>query len=520
MISDSPPSPDSIDGSNIADLVWKQACDNADHVALREGDQIWSYSELWRQVTGAMNELEARGVKKGDHVLVVLPTSSEFIFILYALHALGAVSVTVNPLSTNHELQYFLTDAECSMAIGWHTNTGPLGAASKSAGVPVWTIEPHQIRPGLIERKPAVIPDGSAAVLIYTSGTTGKPKGAVLTHANVRACGQSFEIALGLGADDRMGTALPLFHVFGQAAVTATVFAAGATLSLLSPFSGSGMLDLAVRHKLTAMAGVPTMWNEMLNADTSLTSADFANLKIAVSGGAAMPMEVALAFQVRFGAQILEGYGLSESTGGASFNQPGVAHKQGSVGRAVEGTTLRIVRNDFSTADPGEVGEVAIAGPLLMKEYWKRPEATADTLRDGWLLTGDVGRMDEDGYLWIVDRKKDLIIRGGYNVYPREIEEVLYGHPSVHEAAVIGIPDERLGEEIAAVLSFREGKEIDIGELRTWLSERLTLYKVPRVYHVVSELPKGATGKILKRALEPTDVVAQGVRMSARRGRQ
>jgi hypothetical protein len=220
-------------------------------------------------------------------------------------------------------------------------------------------------------------------------------------------------------------------------------------------------------------------------------------------------MEVANAFKERFGARIVQGYGLSESTGGASINMAG---PEGSVGRALAGHELIIFREDGSRAEPGEVGEVAIKGRVVMKEYWKRPEATREVRRGDWLLTGDLGRMDEAGYLWVVDRKKDLVIRGGYNVYPREVEEVLYAHPAVREAAVIGVPDDRLGEEIAAVIAPQPGSHIDPVEMRAWLSEQLTAYKVPRIYHIVDELPKGATGKILKRALDTTVVVYEGAR--------
>lgn len=501
---------------NIADRVWQGAERSPQDVALREGDVSWTYRELRDHVAGAMERLRVEGVDEGHHVLLAMPTSSEFVFLLHAIHALGAVAVTVNPLSATPELEYYLSDAECSLAIGWHETADTLVAAARAASVKSVTIEAGSIGASLADFRPLAVEDDVPAVLIYTSGTTGQPKGAVLTHANVLACGEAFLVALGLDQRDRMGTALPLFHVFGQAAVMATVFAAGGSLSILRPFSGAAMLQMAVDHRLTAMAGVPTMWNEMLHAETSLAPADFAGLRIAASGGASMPKEVALAFQERFGAQIVEGYGLSESTGGASFNKPGDTHRDGSVGPAVEGSQLTIFGEDRVEVAPGIVGEVAIKGPLVMKEYWNRPEATREVLRDGWLLTGDLGRMDEDGYLWIVDRKKDLIIRGGYNVYPREVEEVLYGHPAVQEAAVIGLSDERLGEEIAAVVAPTEGSRIDPAELRAWLSERLTDYKVPRIYHVVDTLPKGATGKILKRALDPADVSSLGTRVSRR----
>lgn len=495
--------------SNVADNIWRWAETTPASLALREGDRSWSYAELKSGVVGAMDELMSRGVVEGQRILLVLPTSAEFVFIEHAIHALGAVAVTVNPMSTPPELKYFIDDSESELVIGWQGSSASVQAISKSTGLDPWIIAPGLLSQSDASPEPISRQDDDAAVLIYTSGTTGTPKGAVLTHANVIACGAAYCDALALDRNDRMGTALPLFHVFGQAAVMSTIFSAGGTLSLLRPYTAAGLLEMAAAHGLTAMAGVPTMWNEMLHAESSITSEDLSALKIAVSGGAGLPSEVSAAFKERFGAQIIEGYGLSESTGGASVN---VAGRDGSVGRALAGHDLAIMRGDGSQAETGEVGEVAIRGPIVMMGYWKRPEATREVRRGDWLLTGDLGRMDDDGYLWIVDRKKDLVIRGGYNVYPREVEEALYAHPNVREAAVIGIPDSRLGEEIAAVIAPQPGCEIDPMEMRLWLGERLTSYKVPRIYQFVDELPKGATGKIIKRALDPSVVLAQGAR--------
>ncbi len=292
----------------------------------------------------------------------------------------------------------------------------------------------------------------------------------------------------------------------------ASVFSIGGSLSLLHPFTGKGLLEMAASHHLTAVAGVPTMWNEMLHAETDLTAEDFTDLRLACSGGAALPVEVSKAFHRRFGAWVLDGYGLSETTGAATFNVLDAPRKEGSVGRALKGCGLAILDESREPLPPGEIGEVAIQGPVVMREYWNRPDATAAVRHGSWFLSGDLGKMDEDGDLWIVDRKKDLVIRGGYNVYPREIEEVLYGHPDILEAAAIGVPDERLGEEVSAVIAPRDGRTVDAAELRAWLSERLAAYKIPRIYKVVDALPKGATGKILKREINRDDVLTTGVR--------
>lgn len=498
--------------TNAASLVWRWADETPDALALSEADRSWTFAQLREGVRGAMEQLVERGVRPGDRVLVVVPTSAEFVLTYHALLAVGATAVTVNPLCTPRELTHFVEDAGCSMALGWHEGSAAVTETAATAGIPVWLLETGCVR------APAGAPDLAEAatddpsVLLYTSGTTGAPKGAVLTHGNLLACGEGFAEALEVTSADRMGTALPLFHVFGQAAVMFTVWARGGSLFLMRPFDPAALLQLAAAQQLTALSGVPTMWNAMLHATTDLTAADFTHLRLACSGGAALPLEVAKAFRDRFGAMVLDGYGLSETTGAASFNRAIHPRKEMSVGRALDGCTISIVDADHQHLPAGEVGEVAIAGPVVMREYWGRPDATA-AVRDGeWFFTGDIGRMDEDGDLWIVDRMKDLVIRGGYNVYPREVEEVLYGHPDVLEAAVIGVPDERLGEEIAAVITPQPGASIESTALRIWLEERLAAYKVPRIYRIVEGLPKGATGKILKRQIDRTDIATTGER--------
>lgn len=498
--------------TNAAGLVWTWADKTPEAVALREGERTWTYAQLRTGVRGAMERLVALGVEPGDRVLMVVPTSAEFVLAYHAVLALGATAVTVNPLCTQRELTHFVDDAGCTTALGWHEGREPVEATANAADLPLWLLEPGcvaapQGQPALADVSPE-----DAAVLLYTSGTTGAPKGAVLTHGNLLACGAGFAEALEVTREDRMGTALPLFHVFGQAAVMFTVYTPGGSLSLMRPFDPAALLRLAADQQLTALAGVPTMWNAMLHADTDVTAEDLAHLRLACSGGAALPLKVAKAFRDRFGAMVLDGYGLSETTGAASFNRAIHPRKEMSVGRALDGCRLSIVDDDRNHLPPGEVGEVAIAGPVVMREYWGRPDATADVREGEWFFTGDIGRMDEDGDLWILDRKKDLVIRGGYNVYPREVEEVLYGHPDVLEVAVIGVPDERLGEEIAAVVTPQPGATIDPAALRAWLAERLASYKVPRIYRLVEALPKGATGKILKRQIDRDDIATTGER--------
>lgn len=498
--------------SGTAELMWRWADTTPDAPALREGERAWTFAQLRTGIRGAMEELTRRGVRPGDRVLVVVPTSAEFVLTYHAVLALGATAVTVNPLCTQRELTHFVQDAGCTFAIGWHEGSQALTATAQECGLQTWVLEPGCVPQPEGAPDPAPVATDDPAVLLYTSGTTGAPKGAILTHGNLLGCGASLAEALDLGPRESMGTALPLFHVFGQSSVMFTVYTAGGCLSLQRPFDPAGLLRMAADQQLTAVAGVPTMWNAMLHADTDVTPQDLTSLRLACSGGAALPLQVAKAFRERFGAVVLDGYGLSETAGAATFNRADLPRKEMSVGRALPGGALAIFDDDRNQLPPGETGEVAIAGPYVMSGYWQRPDATAAVFEGEWFLTGDIGRMDEDGDLWIVDRKKDLVIRGGYNVYPREIEEVLYGHPDIREAAVIGVPDERLGEEIAAVVTPQPGAHIQPAALRAWLEERLAAYKVPRIYQLVEELPKGATGKILKRALDRPTIATSGAR--------
>lgn len=497
--------------TNGTSLIWRWADETPDALALREGERSWTFAQLRDDIRAAAAQLAGRGVRAGERVLVVVPTSAEFVLTYHAVLALGATAVTVNPLCTRRELEHFVRDAGCSFALGWHEGAEAVTATAAAEGFDVWLLEPGCVAPG-DGPEPVAVDTDDAAVLLYTSGTTGAPKGAVLTHGNLLSCGEALAEALDLTPQDRMGTALPLFHVFGQSAVMFTAYSAGGSLSLLRPFDPDALLRMAAEQQLTGLAGVPTMWNAMLHADTDVTAEDLSHLRLACSGGAALPLQIAKAFRERFGALVLDGYGLSETAGASTFNRAIFPRKEMSVGRALPGSKLAILDEDRAQLPPGEVGEVAISGPFVMREYWRRPEATEAVRHGEWFLTGDIGRMDEDGDLWIVDRMKDLVIRGGYNVYPREIEEVLYSHPDVREVAVIGVPDERLGEEIAAVITPQPGTTVEPTVLRAWLEERLAAYKVPRIYRLVEELPKGPTGKILKRGIDRSDIASTGER--------
>jgi long-chain acyl-CoA synthetase len=338
-------------------------------------------------------------------------------------------------------------------------------------------------------------------VIIYTSGTTGTPKGATLTHANLAAGAETARDLVDADESSVTLAALPLFHVFGMNSVMNVSVRARGSITLLPRFDAGKALEIIQRDKVTTFAGVPTMYTALLHHD-GREDYDTSSLDLCVSGGSAMPVEVLRGFDEAFGAKVLEGYGLSETTGMGSFNLPDRERKPGSIGVPIGGTEFRLVDDDGNDAPEGEPGEIAMRGPFVMRGYWERDEATQEVMRDGWFHTGDMATVDDDGYFFIVDRKKELIIRGGYNVYPREIEEVLYEHPAVLEAAVVGVPHDSLGEEVGAAITLKDGAEASEDELRSFAKERVAAYKYPRRVWFVDELPKGPTGKVLKREIE------------------
>ncbi|MFJ9176031.1 long-chain fatty acid--CoA ligase [Streptomyces sp. NPDC102360] len=495
--------------TNASASVWAHAAADPERVALRgSGAVAWTYRQLRERAAAVRELLHAHDVRPGDRVLLVAPSVPEFAMAYYGILAAGAIAVTANTMATERELTYMGRDAEVRLVLAWTALAPVASRTSDELGVTFRELHAglSGIAPVSATPDPLPVDVHDTAALLYTSGTTGKPKGARLTHGNLTSCAAIFCDIHAIGSEDRAVTGLPLFHVFGQACVMGTTMRAGGSLILLERFDAGAMTALIQRDRPTFIAGVPTMWNALLRA-TDGAGADFAGLRLASSGGASLPVEVMRAFEERFGCTIVEGYGLTETTGAGTCHLAGEPAKPGTVGRALPGCEVA-VRDDAGAELPaGEVGEVHIKGPVVMKGYWNRPDATGEALdADGWLRTGDLGSLDAEGDLRIVDRKKDLVIRGGYNVYPREVEEVLYEHPDIVEAAVIGVPDAHYGEEVAAVVALRPGAALDIQALRAWAKERLSAYKVPHLLAVVDELPKGATGKILKRAIDPSCV--------------
>jgi long-chain acyl-CoA synthetase len=437
----------------------------------------------------------------------MLPNVAQFPIAYYGILRAGAIVVPMNPLLKEREVEYYLRDSGARLLLAWRDVTAEAEAGAKAAGADFLSVVPGEFEDLLAALEPAIDPvsraDDDTAVVLYTSGTTGKPKGAELTHAGLnRNQAVTARTLIEIGPDDVVMGCLPLFHVFGMGCGMNASIANGSTLTLIPRFSPAKALEVIQRDRVTIFEGVPTMYAAMLGVPDS-DQYDVSTLRCCVSGGAALPVEVLKSFEGAFGCIILEGYGLSESSPVASFNHPHAERKPGSIGTPIEGVRLRLVDERRMPVAAGEIGEIQIAGHNVMKGYWNKPDETAATVdADGWLSTGDMARQDAEGYYFIVDRKKDLLIRGGYNVYPREVEEVLYEHPAVAEAAVVGIPHPSLGEEIGAAIQLKAGASATPEELRDHVKARIAAYKYPRAVWFVDELPKGPTGKILRREIK------------------
>jgi len=489
--------------ANLISVLDQAAAGRPGHPAVRMDDMVLGYSDLQEAAGRVVSLLSSLGVAPGDRVGIMLPNVPAFPVAFYGALGAGAVVVPMNPLLKSREVAYYLGDSGAKVLFAWHTAAAEAAKGAAASGTRVVVVDDPDARSLLAGLFPvhtrAERADDDDAVILYTSGTTGQPKGAELTHANlIRNAELTAQTLIGAGPDDVVMGCLPLFHVFGLTCGLNAAVVGGATLTLLPRFDPGKALAIIARDRVTIFEGVPTMYAAMLHHPSS-ADADTSSLRVCVSGGAAMPVEILHAFEKTFGCMILEGYGLSETSPVASFNHPNAERKPGSIGTPVAGVEMRVVGNDGQELPPGEVGEIAIRGHNVMKGYWGKPEATAEAIPDGWFRTGDLARVDSGGYFFIVDRKKDLIIRGGYNVYPREIEEVLYEHPAVGEAAVIGIPHDQLGEEVAAAVSLKPGATATPQELQAYVKERVAAYKYPREVWVVPELPKGPTGKIVRR---------------------
>ncbi|HSR95317.1 MAG TPA: long-chain fatty acid--CoA ligase [Solirubrobacterales bacterium] len=491
---------------NLASLLTESAGRSPDAPAIRLGEAELSYAELEDRSARLATLLGEKGVGSGDRVGVMLPNVPEFPVAYYGALRAGAIVVPMNVLLKRREIAFYLEDSGAKLVLAWHGFCDEACEGAADAGAELVEVEPAAFAATLTGLEPA--PDlaetaaDDTAVILYTSGTTGKPKGAELTHANLaRNADVCSRTTSEIGAGDVVIGALPLFHSFGQTVAMNASLRVGACLTLVPKFDPGEALETMQRDGVTHFYGVPTMYGALLH-HPGRERFDTSSLRICITGGASMPVEVLRGFEAAFGAKVMEGYGLSETSPVACSNHPHRERKPGSIGTPIEGVEMRIVNENDEPVAQGEVGEIVIRGHNIMKGYWQRPEATAEAMRGGWFHSGDMARTDEDGYFFIVDRKKDLIIRGGYNVYPREVEEVLYEHPKIREAAVLGVPHDEWGEEIGAAVVLHEGEELGPEEVSAYVKERIAAYKYPRVVWFLDELPKGPTGKILKREIE------------------
>jgi long-chain acyl-CoA synthetase len=494
--------------ANLAQNLVVAAERFGDRTAMKLDDTEVSYALLDEGSARIAGMLREQGVGPGDRVGIMLPNVPYFALVYYGILRAGGVVVPMNVLLKGREVTFYLRDSGASILFAWHGFAEAAQTGAREAGTELVLVEPGGFEQlvGAAEpvREVADRADGDTAVILYTSGTTGTPKGAELTHDSLGRNAEAACALFDLGEDAVILGALPLFHSFGQTCGLNACIRAAATLTLLPRFDPAKALEVIRRDRVSVFEGVPTMYNAMLH-DEHAGDADTSTLRVCASGGAAMPGEVLRAFEERFGCEILEGYGLSETSPIASFNHPDRERKVGSIGTPIAGVEMKVVDDDGHDVPSGEVGEIVIRGHNVMKGYWRNDEATREAIRDGWFSSGDMAKVDDDGYFFIVDRKKDLIIRGGYNVYPREIEEVMYEHPAVAEAAVVGVPHDELGEEIAAFVALKPGQDAEPAELQAFVKEQVAAYKYPRQVYLVDELPKGPTGKILKREIKPPE---------------
>jgi long-chain acyl-CoA synthetase len=493
---------------NLGSILLAGASETPDATVLRLADFEMSYGELDRAARGVATALRERGVGPRDAVAVLIPNVPEFTIAYFGILYCGATVVPINVLASAPEVTYFLGDSRAKLLIAHTTFAEPGTLGARDAGVPCViagaegpdTLAEMQTRAPADSIHPTNADD--TAVVLYTSGTTGKPKGAELTHSNlfVNCTLVGSRLFPELPEDVVYIATLPLFHSFGQTCVQNSAIARGGSFTLLPRFEPREAMKIIQRDRVNIFAGVPTMYFALLHS-SGHEEFDLSSLVYCLTGGAPMPVEVMNAFEKRYGVTILEGYGLSETSPVASFASTDRPRKAGSIGYPVWGVEMTILDDDDKPLPQGERGEICIRGHNIMKGYLGRPEATEEAMRGGWFHSGDIGHVDEDGCYWIVDRKKDMILRGGFNVYPREVEEVLYSHEAVAEAAVFGVPHPSHGEEIKAVIVRAPGRSLEKQEVVDFCKQRLSAYKYPRIVEFLDELPKGPSGKILKREL-------------------
>ncbi|MED1202454.1 fatty acid--CoA ligase family protein [Heyndrickxia acidicola] len=505
---------------NLASHLKKTAAENADKTVYYFLDKPTTYAEFDTAVTKFADGLSKLGIKKGDHIALLLGNSPHFVISLYGAMRLGATVIPINPIYTPEEIGYIINNGDVKAVISLDLLVplaGKLGAMlpkvehyiiceTNPASPPDLSVHPklksftEVLVSGKTDFQAADTDTDDVAVILYTSGTTGKPKGAMLTHKNLYSNASDISNYLKINDQDRVITTLPMFHVFSLTVVVNAPIISGATMLIIPRFSPKEIFRVSKKYQATVFAGVPTMYNFLYQYPEG-DPKDFSTFRLCISGGASMPVALLKNFETKFNVLISEGYGLSEASPVTAFNPLDRPRKPGSIGTSIMNVKNKVVNELGEEVPIGQVGELVVQGPNVMKGYYKMPEETAAAIRDGWLYTGDLAKMDEDGYFFIVDRKKDMVIVGGFNVYPREVEEVLYEHPDIVEAAVIGAPHPEQGEVIKCFV-VTNNTLLTEKQLIAYCKERLAKYKLPASIEFLEELPKNTTGKILRRALK------------------
>ncbi|EGL84114.1 AMP-dependent synthetase and ligase [Caldalkalibacillus thermarum TA2.A1] len=523
----------------VPDLLKEAYEKKPDNIAIRFLGKQLTYAELYHAAVDCARALVKLGVKPGDRVSIMLPNCPQYVIAYYGIMMAGAIVVQTNPLYVERELEYQLNDAGAETIIALdlvYPKIAKVQSRTPLKNVIITSIKDYLpfpknvLYPLVVKKKQGIqvqvdygetvhhfkkwlktgkdvplnvsLSPDEVALLQYTGGTTGTPKGVMLTHrnlvANIHQC-KAWTYKAEYGQERSLGI-VPLFHVYGMTVVMNVSIALASTMILLPKFDVDDTLKTIDKERPTLFPGAPTMYIAIIN-HPDVGKYDLSSIKACLSGSAPLPVEVKNKFEELTNGKLVEGYGLSETSPVTHANLIWGKNVVGSIGIPWPDTDVKVVREDGSEAEVNEIGEIAIKGPQVMKGYWRRPEETEKTLKEGWLLTGDMGYMDEEGYFYIVDRKKDMIIAGGYNIYPREVEEVLYEHPAVQECAVIGVPDEYRGETVKAFIVKKEGKEVTEDELNEYCRSKLAAYKVPRIYEFRNELPKSMVGKVLRRVL-------------------
>lgn len=482
---------------NVAELLERSAGYHPARPALVAGDRRWTYAELDGEASAIAGGLAGLGLKPGERLGLHLPNRPEFVLAYYGAQKAGLVPLSLNVTYAAEELRYIVGDAAPSAIITTEPAAGSLPAQSAMPAVR-HVLDAKDL--GRIARDPLRAIDrdrDETAAILYTSATTGRPKGVMLTHANVVSNAHATVHHLRMSPEDRGLCALPMFHCFGQNFIMNALVAAGATLVLQERFQLEPFMEALTLHRSTILYAVPTMYILFLSAGRTF---DLSSVRLSFSAAATLPTDVERRWHEVYGQWIHQGYGLTECSPFASYNHE-VAFRSGSLGTPIENVEMRIVDEQGQPLPDGELGEIAIKGPNVMKGYWGDPQATAEAIRDGWLHSGDLGYRERDGYYFIVDRVKDMINVAGFKVFPREVEEVLFRHPAVKEAAVVGVPDPVRGEAVKAFLVLNPGARVAPEELQAVCRGAVAPYKVPERIEFIEALPKSPTGKILKKEL-------------------